>query len=303
MTEIIIPSTDIVVPERQLIQPGWHRDIPNEKYHKSNGSSSSEVKTLLEQTGAHFDYNRKHKVNKETDTKALGTAFHSLTLEPQNFNNDIAVRPASIKARRGKDWEAFKLAAAGKTIITEDQLKAAQAMARSVREHPMAGLLVNNLIVESSIYWWYKPIDPDDNAKYKEIVKCRPDGLSLDYPVIIDLKSAMDASFTGFMKAMANYYYHVSAAMYFDGVNQCQELLKETRHHAFNKFVFIVTENEAPYLTAVYEFSVGDRKLGDMLYRMGMERIRIARENDWPGFPEAIRETELPQYATRGHYV
>ena len=77
--------TEIITPKRELIKPGWYKDIPNNDYHGGYGTSSSQLKTLLKQTGTHFDYSQRHKTNKETDNMALGTAFHTLTLEPEMF--------------------------------------------------------------------------------------------------------------------------------------------------------------------------------------------------------------------------
>ena len=302
VSAIVTPSTDILLPKGDLIVPGWYKNLSNEDYHSSNGSSSSQVKTLLKQTGAHFENNRKNKVNKATDTKSLGTAFHSITLEPHNFNDDIIVRPTSIKTRSGKEWEDFKLEAGSRTIITEDQFKAALQMASNVRKNPYLKRLIENIVPESSIYWMYKPTDPDD-GEYNELVKCRPDAISMDYPVVIDLKSAIDASFTAFMKAMKDYFYHFSAAMYLDGVNSCTELLNTTNHFAFTKFVFIVVENEHPYLPASYELSLDDWNLGDLQYRTAMKNLRIAREDDWPGYPEGPRMTNLSKFAARSHTI
>lgn len=290
--------------ERPMIDPGWYLDMSNEDYHGSMGYSSSQLKTLVEQTPAHLkhSFSQPHET---TDTKELGTAFHTLTLEPEKFDQDVAVIPEfNLRTKQGKaDNAAFRNLHAGKAIIKPHQLTKAQAMADSVRNHPVAGILVQDIIVESSIYWWYRSMDPDDDTKYKAVCKVRPDAVSRAHPVVIDLKSANDGSFTGFMRAITRYYYHLSGAMYLEGVNQCKPLLMETGHFAYNKFVFIVVENEAPYLTSVYELSPDDLALGKNLYRHAMRRLHVGKENDWPGFPEEIRMTELPPWAQRMHIV
>lgn len=301
---------DIIVPEKKLIKPGWYRDIPNEEYHGSNGTSSSGLKTFMEKTGAHYDYDRAHHENKETDTMALGTAFHSLTLEPDKFQDDIIVRPASIKQRRGKDWEAFKLDAGKRTIITVDQHEAAKHMSNNVREDKYAGALVRDIIVESSVYWWYKSPDryDGDDTHYKELLKVRPDAASLAHSALIDLKSCVSGNFTQFMKAITRYYYHLSGSMYLEGANQCEELLKATGHFAFNDFIFLCCENEPPYEVSIYRLSEKDRFRGTGLYHTAVRKLHEAREyskenSEWPGYFEGVRDTELPPWAERGDHV
>ena len=62
------------------------------------------------------------------------------------------------------------------------------------------------------------------------MMKVRPDGLCKNYPVIVDLKTTADASYSGFQRSVERFGYHVSAAMYMEGVNQCKPLLEEMRH-------------------------------------------------------------------------
>lgn len=298
MSEIITP------PKRELIKPGWYMDLDNEDYHRSNGTSSSQIKTLIEQTGAHLQYNRSHP-KPPTAPMGLGTAVHSLVLEPWNFEKDIAVSPVFNKRTTiGKaDFAAFMAASKGKTVINEAQLEVAQAMAKRVHEHPITGILVQDLIVESSVFQWYKSMDRDDSTEYKELLKVRPDGVSRTHGVLIDLKTTADGSYSGFIKSMQNFYYHLSAAMYLEICNKCQPLLDEIKVFAFTKFIFVCVENFAPYEVSVYELSKEYRQIGLLLFRQGLYNLHKARNNDWPGYPEEVRVIEPPAYANRGFIV
>ena len=309
MSEIITPSTEIVVPKRELIKPGWHPDIPNDVYHKSNGVSSSQLKKLMEQTPAHLQYYRTHP-KPPTPNMKLGTAVHSLVLEPHKFEEDIAVMAGDVKkptkaqlnAKNGPTdatlklmafWEDFELKNKGKTVITEAQLEMAQAMAKRVREAPIIGLLVNDLIVESSVYHWYKSMDPDDNTQYQELLKVRPDGIPRPYPgVVLDLKSCADASYSGFEKAMRYFYYHLSASMYLELCNQCLELLDFMKIYAFTKFIFVCVESEPPHEVAAYEFMPKFRDAGNRDFRIAMHRYHKGKNEGWPGYPDEIRGIE-----------
>lgn len=290
--------------ERPFYEPGWYRDLSNEEYHGSFGFSSSQIKKLIEQTPAHLLHSFSER-KEPTANMQLGTAVHSLVLEPDKFENDIAVAPVVNKrTNAGKaEWAEFVEENAGKTIITPGQYEQAQRMAESVLAQPMAAALLQDVIVESSVYWWYRTMDADDDTKFKTMLKVRPDVICRNHPVLIDLKTTADATMTEFAKSIQKFYYHVSAAMYLEGVNQCKPLLEELGHFAYTKFVFICVESEAPYLANVYELDAGALDLGKTIYRRALHDLKRGQENNWPGFPEEIRVIELPGWASRAHIV
>ena len=291
-------------PRRPFIEPGWYRDMSNEDYHGSFGFSSSQLKVLIEKTPAHLLQSFSDKKH-PTDNMNLGTAVHTLVLEPEKFEDEIAVMPVlNLRTKDGRaQRDNFEADNVGKTTIKESDLPKALAMAESVRSHPMAALLLEDIVVESSVYWWYRSMDPDDDSQYKSMLKVRPDALSVAHPVIIDLKTRADASYSGFIKAIQNFYYHVSAAMYLEGVNQCRELLSDIGYFAYTKFVFVCVENTPPYCTALYELPPEYLDLGKTLYRRSLRTLRTGLEEDWPGYPEEIRMIEPPSWASRGFVV
>lgn len=296
-----------IIEEQQIWRPtpGWHKSVSNTDYHRGGGTGSSRLKTLIEQTGAHFDYQKKNP-KPPSKSMGLGTATHSLVLEPDKFHEDIAVLPEGLDLRTKAD-KLFKLQFdednLGKTIITPQQFEAAKEMAHNVLEHPIASLLLQDGISESSIYWWYKSMDTDDNTQYKELVKVRPDRLSKTYPICMDLKTTDDATYSGFIKNIENYYYHLSAAMYLEGINQCRPLLEELGHYAYTKFVLLCVENEPPYVVGLYEFSKEYIEIGTILYRRAMLKLQQSRAENWPGLPEEVRVIEPPGYSRKAFIV
>jgi len=317
MNKIITPSTEIIIPEREKFAPGWHLDIENERYHKSDGTSSSQLKTLIEHTPAHLAYGLTHH-NEPTANMALGTSVHSLVLEPDKFDDDIAVQPsilkkptsAQVNAANPSDktlvqieaWNDFQKQCAGKTLITEEQYEKAQKMAARVWEEPALALLLEDTIVESSIYGWYRSMDRDDGTEYKQMLKVRPDAIPRGYPLLIDLKTCAEGSYSGFHRAMQNFYYHLSAAMYMQMCNQCQPLLDNLKIHAFTKFVFICIENTAPYEVSSYEISAKYLEIGNSLFRQAVYRLHRAKKDNFPGY-EQLRVLEPPSYADKGFIV
>jgi exodeoxyribonuclease VIII len=317
MTEIITPSTELVIPEREIITPGWYRDLSNERYHGSAGTSSSQLKTLLEKTPAHLAYGLTHRTE-PSPNMALGTAVHSLVLEPDKFDDDIVVQPSDLKKPTSaqmnaakpsdktlaqiNDWEKFQDACVGRTVITGEQYEKAVLMAERVREIPVLATLLENLVVESSIYGWYRSTDHDDGTEYKQMLKVRPDGIPRGYPILIDLKTCTEGSYSGFHRAMQNFYYHVSAAMYLQMCNDCQELKDEMGVFAFTKFVFICVENTAPYEVSSYELSPEYLDIGKALFRQSVYRLHRAKQDNYPGY-EQLRVLDPPGYASKGFIV
>jgi len=296
--------TEPAAKERPFYEPGWYRNLSNEDYHGSFGYSSSQVKTLIEQTPAHLAHGLT-VANEPTPNMLLGTAVHTLVLEPEKFREEFAVtQKFDSRTNAGKAAKAeFESQNEGKVVLTQEQFDKASAMAESVLNFSNNRLLLKDAITESSVYWWYKSMEADDDSQYKIMTKVRPDVICRDHPVLVDLKTTADASLSGFIKSIQNFYYHVSAAMYLEGVNQCRPLLEELRHFAYTKFVFITVENFEPYLCSSYELSQEYLDIGKAIYRNCMRKLRESQENDWPGYPDEIRVIEPPPWANRAHVV
>lgn len=289
--------------KRPQFEPGWHRDIPNEIYHRSSGWSSSTLKKFIEKSPAHVQWDMRHP-SPQSESMALGSAVHTLILEPEKFEQEFAVsQKFDGRTNAGKEGKArFLLEAGDKTVLNEEQYNAARIMSDKVRNHDIAGIFVNDVVCESSIYWWYRAPD-DDDSKYRMMMKVRPDAISRSHPVMIDVKTTTNAGFSEFMKTIHKYAYHLSAAMYLKGANQCQELLDHLGYHAITNFLFVVVENVPPYEVAVYELSDRDRELGLHLFQKCARRLRDSLAEGFTAYPMQIRQTELPSWADRNPVI
>lgn len=283
---------------RPSMKPGWYRDLPNAAYHASAGVSSSQLKKLLDRTPAHL---RHGPALEQTESMRLGTAVHTLVLEPQKFEREIVVLP-ELNLRKKADRQerdALLESSDGRTLVSAAQFERAQAMAFAVHDHPTASALIEDVIAESSIYWHAT----DDETGARQLQKVRPDAICRGHNVLLDIKTCADASYTGFVRTVEKYAYHLSAAMYLEGVNQCKPLLAEAGHFAYDKFVFICVENTEPYLVAVYELSPKYLAIGKHLYRRAAKKYGEARLNDFPGYPDDVRILEPPAWAQRAFIV
>ena len=290
-------------------KPGWHKDISDEDYHSSNGVSSSTLKkwlTMAPNEVLHSQMNPK----KETDSLTLGKLVHAFVLEPEKAEDCFVVLPEINKrTKQGRaDFESFVTENEGKIICKREDLEKAKRMAQSVFDHPDARLLLDGTINESSVYWWYKKRDDADDRDYKQICKVRPDAISTNYPMLIDLKTSDDASYESFQHSVNKYYYHLSAAMYLNGVNQCHDIRKECNPEFYKYFAFIVVSKtpafdtvtkSVVYNTAVYSLDQKSIDMGNQLYRHAMMRLHDAKHNNYPGLPSGIRDLELPPWGNK----
>lgn len=288
--------------DRENIPVGWHRNIKDERYHASNGVSSSSLKWLLKRAPNTFLYRKQEK----TAAMAMGSLVHTMILEPEKVDANFAAIPDFGDCRKKENKAAkefFYSRNADKELVKAADWNDAKGMTESVLNHPTASILLQDSIVESSIYWWYKG-DYEDDRNFKQVCKVRPDSIPVTHPgMLVDIKTTNDASYTEFAKAIHKYLYHLSAAMYLEGVNQCNELLDHMKCHFFTNFIFIVVEKEYPYNVACYQLSKEDLRIGRELFKKAMQVLHDAKENDFPGYPEEVREIELPQYARKGHIV
>ncbi len=269
--------------------PGWYRSITNENYHASEGMSSSTLKKFLTQTPAKIYYDNLHVEHKQTDTMLLGSATHGLVLEPQHFDRDFFVMPELKLTTKDGRLERDRLIAnnKNKTVIKKDIFETAKSMSEAVLSHPTAAKLLNGCIVEQSIYW-------DNNGG--RLLKCRPDALKPGAPIIIDLKSTVDASYSFFSKEIVKRNYHLSAAMYLEGCNDNSDLKKCLGVDEFKDFIFICVENTPPFQVAIYYLSDVFLTQGIDLFHYALYLYAIAFENDWPTYPQDVREIEPPKW-------
>lgn len=255
-------------------------EMSNEEYHASPGISKSGLWTIHSKTPAHFKYGERKA--EDGDALALGTAIHTAILEPEDFERTVARGPAD---RRGNKWaEACSMARLSgcDVILTEKQYAMALQIRDSADRCQVLRDLRPGLIVESSAF-----VEESDGT----LLRCRPDGYSPRTNLMLDLKSAQDASPTGFAKACAVYGYHMQDAFYTD-------VWQAAGGGDVAGFIFLAFEKEPPYLVAPYELTVEAHSEGRRLYRKALEtHSKCAASDNWPGYSPEIEPLSLPRWA------
>jgi hypothetical protein len=326
------------VKHEQDFQPvGVYSGISNAEYHGGPGVSKSGLDQIAK-SPAHFKQAREEGYTPPTPSQRQGTLAHSYILEHETFW-DLHALPfeapegaldtvAEIKeylkflgqkipssAKKAElldlvraadpdvyilDDERAKYAAEvdNREIITAEELEKLEGMRASIMAHPKAGPLLEagSGVAELSCYWK----DPETGV----LCRCRPDFWRHD-GVIVDLKTARDASPKGFMKSIEGWRYYVQHAFYMDGIEAAQDQSWMTVHDeagmpAPNAFIFVSVEPFAPYAVGVYHLDPVSIEIGRREYREDVARYaECMRTGKWPAYSDRIESISLPEWRLR----
>jgi hypothetical protein len=272
-----------------------HPGLSNEDYHHLKAVSPSQIKVLKRSPLHYFDQFLAEDREKKppTDSMLKGTALHTATLEPELWDKTVIILPSDAPSKPTKRqleakkpsaetlaaiawWEEFNNSINGRIALAPNDADEVRRMADAVRKHPAARFLLELPGRREASYSWS---DPATGLE----CKTRPDWHSLDGRIVVDVKTAQDASREAFAKSIANFDYHVQAAWNLDA--QCGEL-----------FLSLVVESSRPYGVAVYPASEAMLEAGRRRISSAMERLAECWKTGlWPGYGDAIQEPlDLP---------
>lgn len=257
--------------------------MTNAEYHSHPAISKSGL-DRIDQSPAHY---RAWLSEPRITTPALtfGSACHAAVLESDTFGERYVVAPSGIdrRTKAGKElWESFTSKAAGREIITAEDLEKLANIRLSIFAHPVAEELLDpgSGNAEVSVFGVLDDVG----------VKCRPDWLR-DDGIVVDLKTTDNAGPNAFSRSVAKYRYHVQAAFYSD-------LLEAVTGEPVKAFVFIAVEKAPPYAVSVYELDAETLEVGRSAYQRNLDTFRRCLEaNNWPAYSDAIETLTLPRWA------
>ena len=207
--------------------------ISNAEYHgRKTHLSSTDVRTH-KKNKKQFKYSLTHDLIKQTKAMADGTAVHAFFLERDKFDSDFVIKPADMRlnTKAGKEWA---LEYQSKIIIDSELGNNLYEMEKSFMDSP-ARLIYDKQGQSELSYFW------DDLGLVKG--KCRPDWISNDGNIVVDIKTTTDASPKGFQKSIANWGYHLQLGWYIRGLQKLGLPAKE--------FIFIAIEKTPPFSVGV----------------------------------------------------
>ncbi len=288
---------EIKVEERKLPELGVHEDMPDTDYFKAPGINKHSLDLIAESPARYWF----EKLNPRPTTPAmiLGRALHCLVLEPDLFPaRFIQDKYEGSQAKDAKLWRAEQIAQGLTPLSTKrDPDKGAwgasdwdeiHLMADSIRANPIASALLEGARTELTMFWQDTNARGDGDPTWR-LCKGRADFYNEAHGLMGDIKTAADASFSGFARAVHDYRYEVQAAWYSDGAKLCDLRV--------DGFVFVVVEKTPPYLTACYTLPPDWLHQGRVKYRRDLETFHQCRQDgEWPGY-EPLRDLDMPSYA------
>jgi exodeoxyribonuclease VIII len=262
--------------------------MENADYHRHSAVSKSHLdqiaKSPLHYWARYLDPNR--VIPEPTPAMAIGSAVHTHVLELDQWDARYVTAPEGINRRTnaGKaEWEAFETASTGRTVLSRTDAELVMRMGHSVFRHPAAAMLLAMPGKAETTHMW------TDEATGLQC-KCRPDWLTDDGSLIVDLKTTEDASPAGFRKSIGNFRYFVQAAWYLDGIERATGKRPE-------QFLFLCVEKRAPFACAVYAADAEMIQIGAEAAARDLEVLATCKAaNAWPGYSDQIETISLPPW-------
>lgn len=177
----------------------------NAEYHANRSHlSSSTLKQLLHNPEQfHQEWILGNKPPEQDQAKfSEGSFVHSLILEPEKISQ-YAIFPGLRK--QGAEYESFKAANPGKTILSMPQVNRCETLARSYQSMPAATALLKTGLAEHSMTGTVLGVP----------VKARADWIDPDRGVLVDVKTtALMTDIDLFRGTVEQFSYELSAALY-----------------------------------------------------------------------------------------
>ncbi len=287
--------------ERKVAYPSMILDMSAAEYHARQSEISKHGLDQLTICPAKYKYNLDNPSD-PTAAMRIGSLLHLSILEPDEFDKTVALQPQdaprkpSQAQRDAKNpspeslasiawWDNYYAEVAGKEIVTPDEYEMLKGMGEAVRQHPAAGVLLKKEGWTEACFFW---IDPETGAK----CRARMDRVIPELRLILDIKTAEEASAAKFSRACGNFRYGVQSSIYPDAA---EAVLGDNDW----RFIFIVVEKKKPHFVAVYEADEMMRDLGRAEYQLDLAKYsECVASGKWPGYTDLITPISLPAWMT-----
>ena len=198
---------------------------------------------------------RQHESTPQLD---FGTAAHCALLEPERFAREYVALPVQqADLFHEKDLALIAQDAAHPVqFITEAQMRAIDGIRAQVEKLPEIVRTLREGLAERTLFW------RDEASGIR--CKIRPDMLVLP-DLILELKTTFDASLAVFQRTLLMQRYHLSAAMYRQGVQALTGRLPD--------YVYLVASRNPPFEVQTFVPSAGMLEAGEKLFREALAKV------------------------------
>lgn len=244
----------------------------------------SGMATLINQTPAHYAAEKFLKVRqKDSDSLKFGREFHHLLLECDASEKEAYFAKfwqmpdgLTLRSKKGKDWAsnhdmAFRLTPAySKRLANLKGMLTSCESSQVVQSFLRSPKHLKELALE-----WFDPnlgiycagradlISQDDNGRYR----------------IVDFKTTTNCNLPTFYYSVKEYWYHVQAAMYRDG------LMYQLGLDYSPDYTIVAIEKKPPFALRVYHLSDDILNDGYQLYMTAAEcYAKCLKSGLWPSY-------------------
>jgi len=267
--------------------PGLRVGTSYEDYAAVDALNNSTLQQM-KRSAAHARYYLDHS-DESTVPQLVGEATHAAVLEPERFAKGYVPRPEfeghhnSNKYKEARAaWEAGHQ---GDVVLSLDEFSMCEHMRDAAWAHPAARALLDGKGSNEVMVMWSDPgTQIPCKARLDRFTALKGDS------IIVEVKTARDASAWRFGYDAAKYGYHEQAAWYRRGLRVLEP--KERRH------LTIALEKEPPWGVAVYEIDkecldASEGRLQELVFKYA----ECVANGVWPGYPSGITALSLPKYA------
>lgn len=289
---------------------GEFRNISNIAYHHHTCPGESRSALLVARESI-----AKYKAMREgllpyttSKAKEFGTACHEFVLEPNEFHDHYA-SPYSVERPIGNatkleknggckeaygEWKVdlvnYEQSIYPKTILTHKDLVTMNGIKNSFMSLPILQEYMSASDIEFENTYFYN--DP----KTGRLLKFRPDIIIKSRKIILDFKTADDASRLGFGKSMAKWFYDFQGAQYLQGA--------ETLFGGKWTLGYIAAEKKYPYVIGLHTLGEAEREIGQDLLDETLDIVVNMPPMDQilNAYSLKFKECGLPTWAYTGGY-
>ena len=263
--------------------------MSNAEYHSHDALGSSDLRRLMI-SPLHYEGKEEPAVRPTDFT--FGSAAHCGYLEPEKFEAKYRQKPLEVDGK-GPRTNHYKTWIESESqdvewLNAEDYDKGLKVIDSAVA-HPITNeLFGQEVMVEGSLFFKINGVE----------CKARPDlvSFSSEGVDVLDLKTTIDASPSGFRKTCANNKLFVQEWVY-------RKAMMENGMKV-NRFIFLCVEKTAPFASAAYSIKPEDVAEGEDMVMSALAGYKEAKETEvWRGYSSEITEVSGPPWALPNRMV